>query len=130
MHTSIESLADGVVVVSVRGEVDVFSAPLLKEELFACLDCAPRRLIVDVTGSDFVDSTGLGVLVAGARRARACAFAVVCDDGPTRHIFTIVGLDQVFGLYRTRSDALRDHPVIVPGPASPVPASTQRRPPL
>jgi len=130
MYTSIEPLVDGVLVVSVRGEVDVFSAPLLKEELFACLDRAPRRLIVDVTGSDLVDSTGLGVLIAAAKRARACAFAVVCDDGPIRHILTIVGLDRVSGLYHTRSDALRDRPVGVAGPASPAAAPRRRRPSL
>jgi len=130
MHTNIESLADGVVVVSVRGDVDVFSAPVLKEQLFACLDCDVRRIIIDMTGSDFVDSTGLGVLVAGAKRARGCVLAVVCDDGPIRHVFTIVGLDRVFSLYRTRPDALRGCEKALPGSVPPAASPPQGHAPL
>ena len=130
MHTNIESLAGGVVVVSVCGDVDVFSAPVLKEQLYACLDCDVRHVIIDMTGSDFVDSTGLGVLVAGAKRARGCVLAVVCDDGPIRHIFTIVGLDRVFNLYRTRSDALRDCEKARLGSAPPKASPPQGHPPL
>ena len=106
MDTTCESAAEGVMVLSVQGDVDAFSAPELKEQLFACLDCGDYRIIVDMTGSDFIDSTGLGVLVAGVKYARGREIAVVCDAGSLRHIFGIVGLDRVFTLYHTRQDAV------------------------
>ena len=107
MDTSCESAAEGVIVLSVRGDVDAFSAPELKEQLFACLDCGDYRLIIDMTGSDFIDSTGLGVLVAGVKHARGREIAIVSDAGSLRHIFGIVGLDKVFALYHTRQEAVR-----------------------
>ena len=107
MDTSCESAAEGVIVLNVRGVVDAFSAPELKEQLFACLDCGDYRIVVDMTGSDFIDSTGLGVLVAGAKRARGREIAIVCDAKSLGHIFAIVGLDRVFTLYHTRQDAVR-----------------------
>jgi len=106
MHTSFESLADGVVVMSTQGDLDVFSAPAFKEDLFRCLDADVRRLVIDMTGSSFIDSTGLGVLVAAAKRAPGRSLDIVCDGGAPRHIFAVVGLDRVFTLYRSRSEAL------------------------
>jgi anti-sigma B factor antagonist len=107
MDVGFESVADGVIVLSVSGDVDAFSAPELKEQLFACLDGGTERLIIDMTGSDFIDSTGLGVLVAGVKHARGRELSIVCDSGSIRHILGIVGLDRVFALYHTRSDAMR-----------------------
>ena len=110
MKTSFASADKSVVVISVSGDVDAFAAPELKEQLFACLDCGAERVIVDMSASAFIDSTGLGVLVAGLKRARGRELSVVSDDAGLRRIFHIVGLDRVFSLYRTRPEALRGPP--------------------
>ncbi len=110
MNASFECLADGVVVMSTEGDLDVFSATQFKEDLFECIDAGARRLVIDMSRSEFIDSTGLGVLVAAAKHAPGRSLDVVCDDGALRHIFGIVGLDRVFRLYRTRSEALSAPP--------------------
>jgi len=107
MNTTYELPEEGLIVLNVHGDVDIYAAPTFKEALFHCLDLGPRRLIVDMSGSDFIDSTGLGVLVAALKHGRGCAFAVVCGDGDLGRIFGILGLDRVMTLYATRSEAIR-----------------------
>jgi len=111
METSTEATGQGVVVMNVCGDVDSFAAPALKEELFACIDRGADRVVVDLTASGLVDSTGLGVLVAGLKRARGRELSIVSDDAGLWRMFRIVGLDRVFTLYRTRAEALRRAPL-------------------
>jgi anti-sigma B factor antagonist len=111
MNTSFELQEDGVIVMNVAGEVDVFAAAEFKDGLFRCLDQGARRLIIDMTGSCFIDSTGLGVLVAGAKHARGSEMAIVCDEATLGRIFAIVGLDKVFSVYTDRCAALRGAPL-------------------
>jgi anti-sigma B factor antagonist len=111
METSLESAGQSVVVISVGGDLDAFAAPALKEQLFTCIDSGAERVVVDMTASTFIDSTGLGVLVAGLKRARGREISIVSDDDGLRRIIRIVGLDRVLLLYRTQAEALRRTPL-------------------
>jgi|BarGraNGADG00212_2_1021979.scaffolds.fasta_scaffold55580_2 anti-sigma B factor antagonist len=106
MHTSYEVPDEGLVILNVRGDVDIYAAPTFKEALFDCLDLGPRHLIVDMSGSAFIDSTGLGVLIAALKQRRGCQFAVVCGGSDLQRIFSILGLDRVIALCATRSEAI------------------------
>src|SRR4030081_410208 len=71
MDLSIETEKVGdAVVLHVAGEVDVFTAPQLREALVGAIEEGSRDVVVDLQGVDFLDSTGLGVLVAGLKRVR------------------------------------------------------------
>src|ERR1700704_889092 len=71
MDLSIETEKVGdAVVLHVAGEVDVFTAPQLREALVGVIEEGGRDVVVDLQGVDFLDSTGLGVLVAGLKRVR------------------------------------------------------------
>lgn len=91
----------GHVVVVVRGEVDVYTAPVLRARLTELIDGGARRVVVDLGGVDFLDSTGLGVLVGALKRLRAAggSLALVCAKEPLLKIFRITALDQVFSLF-------------------------------
>ncbi|MFX0593463.1 STAS domain-containing protein [Melissospora conviva] len=95
-------------VLAVGGEVDVYTAPRLRERLIELIDAGARKVIVDLGGVDFLDSTGLGVLVGALKRLRAVSgtFALVCDKEPLLKIFRITALDQVFPLYRSVDEAI------------------------
>ncbi|MDT4934180.1 MAG: anti-sigma factor antagonist [Pseudonocardiales bacterium] len=95
-------------VLAVRGEVDVYSAPALKNGLTELLGANGASVIVDLTDVGFLDSTGLGVLVA-ARTAAAEAggrLPIVCDRERILKLFRITGLDGVFEIYPSRDDAV------------------------
>jgi anti-sigma B factor antagonist len=87
------------VVVSVHGEIDLYTAPRLHQELSrAQAGDAPRRLIVDLSGVDFCDSTGANVLLAAHRRAAATGgeLALAAPRPVVVKILNVTGLDTVF----------------------------------
>jgi anti-sigma B factor antagonist len=88
-------------VLEVGGEIDVYTAPMLRERLVAIVEAGARSVIVDLSRVEFLDSTGLGVLVGGLRRMRGIGggFAVVCDEERLLKIFRITGLDQILSMY-------------------------------
>jgi anti-sigma B factor antagonist len=90
-------------VLEVGGEVDVYTAPRLRDRLTELVDAGSRNVVVDLSRVDFLDSTGLGVLVGTMRRLRAVGgtFGLVCAKEPLLKIFRITALDQVFPLYDT-----------------------------
>jgi anti-sigma B factor antagonist len=83
--------------------VDVYTAPRLRERLLELIDAGARHVVVDLGRVDFLDSTGLGVLVGALKRLRTAdgTFALVCDKEPLLKIFRITALDQVFPLHST-----------------------------
>ncbi|HET9518679.1 MAG TPA: STAS domain-containing protein [Actinoplanes sp.] len=94
-------------VLEVGGEVDVYTAPKLRERLVELVDGGARDVVVDLGRVDFLDSTGLGVLVGALKRLRAAGgtFALVCSTEPLLKIFRITALDQVFGIFTSVDEA-------------------------
>lgn len=91
----------GSVVLAVRGEIDVYTAPRLRERLIELVKEGHRQVVVDLDQVDFLDSTGLGVLVGGLKRLRTNDgdLVVVCNQPRILKVFEITGLDKVFGLH-------------------------------
>jgi anti-sigma B factor antagonist len=73
---------DGVEVIDVQGETDMYTAPRLRELLIDLVSTGSNRLVVNLGKVGFLDSTGLGVLVGGLRRVRACdgSLDLVCRN--------------------------------------------------
>jgi anti-sigma B factor antagonist len=97
-----------VAVVSVMGEVDVFSAPGLDSELDALIAAGSSRLVVDLSEVAFLDSTGLGVLVKALKHAREADgwLHLVVTSDRIRKIFDITGLDASIPIFDTAQDAI------------------------
>ena len=98
---------DGCAVLAVRGEVDLATAPRLREELTTMVSDGYLRLVVDLTDTEFLDSTGLGALVTGLKRVRARGgeMRVVCTSDRVCKVFEITSLDRVLPLYATVDEA-------------------------
>ena len=88
-------------VVEVSGEIDVYTAPKLREAIIKAVDRGHTRLIVDIERVAFLDSTGLGVLVGALKRVRADggSLDIVCTSDRLLRIFDITGLDRVFQIH-------------------------------
>ncbi len=101
----------GSTVVAVGGEIDVYSAPKLRERLITLVDSGSYNLIVDMEAVEFLDSTGLGVLVGGLKRVRAHDgyIDLVCTQGRILRIFRITGLSKVFSIYDSVAEAVAAH---------------------
>lgn len=87
--------------VSVRGELDILTAPLLWERLEPLLPLSVSRLVIDLGGTRFIDSMGLGVLVRAHKRLRSGddgdgGLVVRSPSEQTRKILEMTGLDRVF----------------------------------
>jgi anti-sigma B factor antagonist len=83
--------------VTLRGDIDVHTAPLLRDRLGEVVRQGEERVVVHLDEVTFLDSTGLGVLI-GAHKAqrRSGAFELVCEEPRILRILTLTGLDRVF----------------------------------
>ncbi len=90
-------------VVATTGELDVHSAGSLEQALQDLIGQGDNTLVLDLTGLEFLDSTGLGVMVKALKWAQDAggSLRVVADDEKITKVFTITGLDQALSLTST-----------------------------
>jgi anti-sigma B factor antagonist len=103
-----DKVDDGTYVISLAGEVDLYTAPEFKQQLLDVISEGGKDVVVDFSNTTFIDSTTLGVLVGGVKRLRAQdgRLSLVSSDRNITKIFEITGLDRVFTIYPTRDEAL------------------------
>jgi anti-sigma B factor antagonist len=94
---------EGRAVLSVQGEIDVATAPQLRERLLELVGTGERDVILDLDGVGFLDSTGLGVIVGCLKRARTNGrdLVLVCTNRPILKVLEITGLTRVFAIHDT-----------------------------
>jgi anti-sigma B factor antagonist len=105
---------------SVSGEIDLYTAPRLHGELVTALAGeSPVRLVVDMSGVEFCDSTGMNVLLAAHRRAREHGgdLELAGPRPAVRKVLQVTGLETVF--------TVLDDPAAVAGPGDPAAVAGQ-----
>ncbi|HEY8296727.1 MAG TPA: STAS domain-containing protein [Candidatus Baltobacteraceae bacterium] len=97
-------------VFTLRGSLDLATAPSVRAALLEAADDNKHEIIVDLTHVEFLDSTGLGALIGAHRRAleKSGRVALVIADGPIARLLNITGLMRVFGVYHSVAAALKD----------------------
>ncbi|POM27275.1 Anti-sigma-B factor antagonist [Actinomadura rubteroloni] len=102
------SVQDDLTVVTVHGEIDVFTSPGLRETLLDLIDDGALHLLVDLGDVTFLDSTGLGVLVGAYHRlrARSGTMAFACATDRVQRVFRVTQLSKIFTLYPTLAEAV------------------------
>jgi anti-sigma B factor antagonist len=105
----VETAKGGIPVVVVAGDVDLYSAPRLRDQLAALDDDGVGHVVLDLADVTLLDSMALGVLLGAKRRlgARGGAFEIVVSKPDIRRIFEITMLDRVLPLHASRGDALQ-----------------------
>ena len=103
-----ETTVNGVRLVAIGGELDISTSPRVRELLSVAAQDADRPLVVDLRGCDFIDSTGLSVLLNAKRRLtrRGRGFAVVCPPGHVHRILEVTQLLEALGCHGSREEAL------------------------
>lgn len=99
---------DGKAVIAVGGEIDVYTAPRLRDEIARVVSGGTHHILVDMAAVEFLDSTGLGVLVGGLKRVRAHdgTLELACNQDRLLKIFRITGLAKVFVIHENADAAL------------------------
>lgn len=98
---------DGATVVALAGELDLYNAHEVREALLTSIDESPDRVVVDLAGVTFIDSTALGVLIeARTRLENHRAFLLAAPGMETRRALEISGLDRHFAVHETVDGAL------------------------
>jgi anti-sigma B factor antagonist len=97
----------GTVVLDVGGEIDVYTSPKLRERLVGLVRDGATSIVVNLDEVEFIDSTGLGVLVGALKRlrARGGSMSLVCSADGLLRVFTITGLEKVFPIYASLAEA-------------------------
>jgi anti-sigma B factor antagonist len=100
--------ADGVTVVAPRGDLDMATVDEVRRTLASLIDRGQSRLLVDLGGVGYIDSSGMGALVAAMKQARAAGGDVrLCalqDD--VRSIFELTRLSRAMSIHPTRQEAI------------------------
>lgn len=93
--------------IDLEGEVDVYTAPQLKQQIISILEQGAKELAINLTKVDYLDSTALGVLIGGLKRMREKDgnMALICPSPRIRRVFEITGLDKIFDIYNTEDEA-------------------------
>ncbi len=92
---------DDVAVVTVGGEVDLYTAPQLRDELVGALEDGARRLVIDMSRVEFCDSTGISVLLSAMKRSRDNEgdLELVAPKPAVTKVLEVTGLDEVFTIH-------------------------------
>ena len=92
---------DGRAIVAVGGEIDVYTAPKLRDQITELVSSGSYNIVIDLEAVEFLDSTGLGVLVGGLKKVRAHdgSLELICSQERLLKIFRITGLAKVFVIH-------------------------------
>ena len=95
-HAAVDS-ANGSIVIKLRGELDMATAPGLGQAINRALDAKPSALHLDLAELSFLDSTGIRVLIAGCRRAggQGCSFVLCSPSRSVLKALRLTGVDRL-----------------------------------
>lgn len=95
-------------VARIDGDVDVATAPRVRDQLITLLTDRRPFVVVDLDGVGFLDSTGLGVIVGVLKRARTLGgdLRLVCTQPSVRRVFEITALDRTMPLAASAEEAV------------------------
>jgi anti-sigma B factor antagonist len=99
---------NGIGVVTICGEVDVYTSPRVRSLMLEQFDAGSTSLIVDLAKVDYLDSSGLGILVAGLKRAREHGGEIYLAGCKPRvlRVLEVTGLNRVFTMVSSVDEAV------------------------
>lgn len=106
---NLEEGTNGAATVSIKGEIDMRSSPKVREQLTALFKKNLKAVIVDLSGVDYIDSSGIATLVEGLQWSHASKnkFRLAGMTSSVRDVFEIARLLPIFDIFATKEDAQR-----------------------
>jgi anti-sigma B factor antagonist len=108
LEVEMRQVENGVTVVAATGRLDVAGAPALKEAISEVVKTGPPRIVIDMGGVSFVDSTGLGSVISALKQIRGSQgeLRLAAPNQQARVVLELTTLDRVFPYYATVEEAL------------------------
>jgi anti-sigma B factor antagonist len=104
---SIDQRNNVLVVHVAEKRIDASKAPAFKDEMTKCIDGGQNQIVLDLSGVDFIDSSGLGAIVSCLKRlGPRGSLAVAGASGAVSRLFTLTRMDKVFTLHPTVDSAV------------------------
>lgn len=107
------AVANGWTIVEVDGDVDIHTASLVRDAVVKLLDEGHGHFVLDLGFVTFMDSMGLGAIIAVTKRVHehAGSLRIACASPRTSRVFELTGLRDTYEFYPSTDDAVRDVPV-------------------
>lgn len=104
----VRMLEGDIPVIEMQGEIDVYTAPQLKQQMIVLMEDGASVILVNLTLVEYLDSTALGVLIGGLKRMRETDgnMILICPAPRIRRVFEVTGLDKIFDIYNSEADVL------------------------
>ncbi|HOK53255.1 MAG TPA: STAS domain-containing protein [Armatimonadota bacterium] len=102
-------IVEGVPVIELSGELDSYTCSQFRDAMIDIIEQGHPSVVVSMAEVEYIDSSGLGTLVGGLKRAseKGGRIAVVCRSNQIRKVFEITGLEKVFPLFEDETEAAR-----------------------
>ncbi len=102
------SLSQAVQALDLEGEVDVYTAPVLRQAIVDQVEAGVKHLVINLSRVEYLDSTGLGILIGGVKRLKEQGGSLKLAGPSARitRIFEITGLNKIFDVFASEQDAL------------------------
>jgi anti-sigma B factor antagonist len=110
MESTVELLDAGVAVVRLAGRLNMVTAGELREQLATTIAAGNARVVVDLAGVDFIDSSGLGALISGLKTARQAGgdLRIAAPTEQVRLVLQLTNLERVLTPYPSPQSAYSD----------------------
>ncbi|MBD8506709.1 STAS domain-containing protein [Hoyosella sp. G463] len=97
----------GIAVIEPKGRLNMVAAPRLRELIEATVDGGASRIVIDLGGTDFIDSSGLGALISGLKRARQAGgdLRIARPNTQVETVLTLTNLNRVLKAYPSAEEA-------------------------
>ncbi len=113
---------EGVPILDVVGEIDIYTTPQFKEAVSAVIDGNESAIVINMAHVTYMDSSGFGTLLSATKRLRpvdGALYLAACNDAIQR-MLQITRLNTIFGVYETEDEALA---AVKSAPSQAVPAA-------
>ncbi len=92
--------------IKLKGEIDIYTAPSLREAIVESIERGRYKVVIDLDDVEFLDSTGLGVLVGGLKKVNQHdgEMGIICNQEKLLRVFKITGLTKIFKMYKSADE--------------------------
>lgn len=112
LRINTEDAVGNVTILTTIGEVDIYTSPILREKIDTLIEHKKRRILIDLSHLEYIDSTGISVLKKGLDQTHCCKgdIRLLSPTTPVKRMLELTNTDKMMKIYDNKSDALKDWP--------------------